>query len=297
MKSKDLVLLLSISILWGSSFLFMRVSAPVFGPVPLVLVRMLGATAVLSFVFWSASHRAVLRKHWQDIAMVGFFNNVLPFSLLSFTSTRLEAGFTSLINASTPIFAALIGLIWLHNRISRQQLLGLIIAVTGIYILSFGHLSFKAGGSGWAIMAGLVATFSYGFSINFVKTRLQHVPSEVITAGSVSFSSLLLLIPGIWLWPSASIAPIHWFNATILGCLCTGAALLMFYKLLASAGVIASASITFLIPVSAILWGYTVLHETINGKMAVAMLVTFLGTALCNQLLKLPMAKRGTSES
>ncbi|WP_428240024.1 DMT family transporter [Gynuella sp.] len=295
MKTKDLIFILIISLFWGSSFLFMRVSAPVFGPVALVMVRMVGAAFILSFIFLSAANRATLKQNWKAIAVVGLFNNVLPFVLLSFASTRLEAGFTSLINASTPVFAALIGLLWLKNRITRQQLAGLIIGVSGIYVLSMGHLSFKAGGSGWAIMAGLVATLCYGFAINLVKSRLHHVNSQVIASGSVTFSALMLLGPGLWLWPSEPIGLIHWGNALLLGFLCTGAALLMFYQLVASAGVMASASITFLIPVSAILWGYIVLHEVITFKMLIAMAITFFGTALCNRLIKWPLFKKSAA--
>ena len=122
--------LVLLSAIWGSSFLLMRVAAPEFGPVPLILVRSAGAALCFGVVFRQAENRALLRRHFVGFFLMGIVNTALPFSLLAYSTLSLEAGFTSLLNATTPMFAALIGAVLFSTPLRRPQVIGLFVAGT-----------------------------------------------------------------------------------------------------------------------------------------------------------------------
>lgn len=286
MSSNDALRLILLSSLWGLSFIFMRVAAPEFGAVPLVLVRMGIGTLLLLPLLLSLHYLQLIWQHKGPLLFLGVVNHVLPFSLLALATTRLEAGFTSLINATTPIFTALIGALFFATAIQRQQYIGLALALLGVYVLSADRLDFALGGDGWFIFAVLGATFCYGIAGNYSKTRLGHLPTRVLAAGSSAMSALVLLIPGIVLWPSDPISPLAWGNALALAALSTTLAFLLYFGLLASAGATATSTVTFLVPVSALIWGYLLLDETLNLQIITGMVITLIGTAIATKLLR-----------
>ncbi|MDM7482562.1 MAG: DMT family transporter [Halomonas sp.] len=142
------------------------------------------------------------------------------------------------------------------------------------------------GGDGWFIVAVLGATFCYGVAGNYSKTRLGHLPTRVLAAGSSAMSALVLLIPGLLLWPSEPISTLAWGNALALAVLSTAVAFLLYFGLLASAGATATSTVTFLVPVSALLWGYLLLEETLSLQVVLGMVITLMGTAVATGLLR-----------
>ncbi|WP_249976005.1 DMT family transporter [Vreelandella olivaria] len=287
MSSADAIRLLLLSSLWGLSFIFMRVAAPEFGAVPLVLVRMGIGALLLVPLLMSLHYLQLIWRHKGPLMLLGIINHVLPFSLLALATTRLEAGFTSLLNATTPIFTALLGAAFFATPVQRQQYLGLALALLGVYVLSANRLDFAIGGDGWFIVAVLGATFCYGIAGNYSKTRLSHLPTRVLAAGSSAMSALVLLIPGLLLWPSEPVSMLAWGNALALAVLSTTLAFLLYFGLLASAGATATSTVTFLVPVSALLWGYLLLDETLSLQVVVGMIITLLGTAIATKLLRI----------
>ncbi|MAP34907.1 MAG: EamA family transporter [Halomonas sp.] len=286
MSSADALRLLLLSSLWGLSFIFMRVAAPEFGAVPLVLVRMGIGALLLVPLLLSLHYLRLIWQHKGPLLLLGIVNHVLPFSLLALATTRLEAGFTSLINATTPIFTALLGAAFFATPVQRQQYVGLALALLGVYVLSANRLDFGLGGDGWFIIAVLGATFCYGIAGNYSKTRLSHLPTRVLAAGSSAMSALVLLIPGVLLWPSEPVSTLAWGNALALAMLSTTLAFLLYFGLLASAGATATSTVTFLVPVSALLWGYLLLDETLSLQVVTGMVITLLGTAIATKLLR-----------
>lgn len=285
MSTRDTLKLLLLSTLWGMSFIFMRVASPEFGVVPLILVRMgLGALLLLPLLM-SRNYLQLVRDNIGKLALLGFINHVIPFSLLALATLQLEAGFTSLINATTPIFTALIGALWFATSIQKRQYIGLATAFFGIYVLSGDRLDFDIGGDGWFILAVLGATFFYGLAGNYSKTHLSHLPVRVLAAGSCSISGLVLLIPGLMLWPEAPISGMAWASALALATLSTAVAFLLFFSVLASAGATAASTVTFLVPVSALLWGYLLLDEVLTWRILIGMAITLGGTAVATGML------------
>lgn len=287
MSPADTLRLILLSSLWGMSFIFMRVAVPEFGPVPLILVRM-GVGALLMLPLLLGRH--YLRQVWENkgkLMVLGLVNHVLPFTLLALATTRLEAGFTSLINATTPLFTALLGALFFATPVQRRQYLGLALAFLGVYVLSADRLDFALGGDGWFILAVLGATLCYGIATNFSKTYLTHLPVRVLAAGSCAMSALILLLPGLWLWPEAPISALGWGNGLALAVFSTTVAFLLYFGLIASAGATATSTVTFLVPVSALLWGYLLLDETLSLQVLAGMAITLTGTAIATRMIRL----------
>ncbi|WP_372611278.1 DMT family transporter [Halomonas sp.] len=287
MTPADTLRLVLLSSLWGMSFIFMRVAAPEFGPVPLVLVRMGIGALLLVPLLLSVHYLRLVREHWGRLFLLGLINHVLPFSLLALATTRLEAGFTSLINATTPIFTALLGALFFATPVQRQQYLGLAMALFGVYVLSADRLDFALGGDGWFILAVLGATFCYGVAGNYARMHLSHLPVRVLAAGSTAASALILLVPGLLLWPAEPISGLAWGNGLALAVLSTTVAFLLYFGLIASAGATATSTVTFLVPVSALFWGYLILDETLSLQIIAGMIITLAGTAIATRMIRL----------
>ncbi|MCH8552656.1 MAG: DMT family transporter [Natronospirillum sp.] len=288
MTTTDSLRLVLLSSLWGLSFIFMRVAVPEFGPMPLILVRMgVAALCLAPLLFMSRSYLKLFWDNKGGLFVVGLINHAMPFTLLALATTQLEAGFTSLINATTPIFTALIGALIFATPVTRQQYFGLALALFGVYILSANRLDFSVGGDGWFILAALGATVCYGIATNYSKTRLPHLPARVLAAGSVAMASLILVVPGILLWPAEPISTLAWGNALGLAVFSTTVAFLLYFGLIASAGATATSTVTFLVPVTALIWAYVLLGEVLTLQMVIGMVITLLGTAITTRLIKL----------
>lgn len=293
MTTGDALRLTLLSAIWGASFLFLRIAAPEFGPVALIFLRVAGGALVLLPVLLRADHRRVLATHTGPLFIQGLFNSALPFCLLAWATLSLEAGMTSLLNASTPIFTALLGLLWLGIPLQRSQVTGLVLGIIGIAILAGDQLGFREGGNGWAVLAVLGATCCYGVATHYAKLRFAGIPSLVVSAGSLLFSGLLLLPAGILTWPAAAPSTLAMWSAAILAVVCTAFAFVLFFDILSRTGATAAATVTFIIPIFGVLWGSLFLQEAVTLRMGVGMVVALLGTALVLKLV--PVRRTGAT--
>lgn len=287
MSPADTLRLLLLSSLWGFSFIFMRVAAPEFGPVTLIFLRMAIGALLLVPLLANRTHLRLIRDNLGPLCLLGITTTALPYTLLALATVRLDAGFTSLINAATPIATALIGAAFFATPILRAQVIGLTLALAGVAVLSAGRLDFSAGGDGWFIAAALCATVSYGIGGNYSRTRMSHLPSRVLAAGSCAVAAVVMLIPGLLLWPEVTVSNIAWSSALGLAALSTAAALLLYFRLVASAGATATSTVTMLVPVSALGWGVLLLDETITLQVLAGMVITLVGTGIATGILQL----------
>ncbi|HJW10345.1 MAG TPA: DMT family transporter [Albitalea sp.] len=287
MKTSDLAELISLAALWGASFLFMRMGAAEFGPIALAAVRVIGATLFLVPLLASRAQLGALRQHWRPIFIVGITNSALPFLCYSYAAVSITAGLLSIFNAASPLFAAVVAWLWLKDRLTPPRMLGLAIGFAGVLWLAWDKASFKPGGSGWAVLACLVATLMYGVSANYTKKRLAGVAPLAVAAGSQLSAALVLLVPGIAWWPA--VAPSHsaWLAAALLALACTGVAYVLYFRLIAHIGPANAITVTFMIPVFAVLWGWMFLGEGLTLAMVAGCVVILVGTGLTTGVLNL----------
>ncbi len=289
MKPRHLAELIALAALWGASFLFMRLGAAQFGAAPLAALRVIGASAMLlPLVAW---HRqsADLRRHWRTIGFVGLTNSALPFLCYGYAALSISAGLAAIFNAATPLFGAVIAWLWLKDRITPARALGLAIGFSGVLWLAWDKASFKPGGTGWAVVACLAATLLYGISASFAKRHLTGVPPLAVAAGSQLSAALVLALPALASWPAVTPSPLAWAAIAGLAFASTGLAYVMYFRLIAAVGPANAITVTFLVPVFAVLWGGIFLGETLTHAMVIGCAVIVLGTGLATGLLKLPV--------
>jgi drug/metabolite transporter (DMT)-like permease len=272
--------LLALGAIWGGSFLFMRVAAPDFGAIPLVETRLaLGALVLLPFL-WKA--RALFTpQRWLRVAGVAAVNSVIPFALFAWGAERAPAGIGAITNAMTVMFTSLVAFLLYGERISSRQLLGLTAGFVGVVILASG----KTGGQAvWpAALAGAAASLCYGFGINFARRYLSDLPSAATAAANL-LAGALMLAPFAWAtWPAHRIAGNSWLSAVLLGVLCSGIAFFFYYRLIARIGAARTSTVTYLIPLFAVLWAWLLLREPLTATMTLAGVLILVGVGLSQQ--------------
>ena len=284
MRLLDSLTLLFLAAIWGASFLFMRVASPEFGPIPLVLVRVgVAMLCLLPFVL-SKSNRGYLRSHARPLFLVGMLNSALPFCLFNFASLSLEAGFTSLLNATTPLFTALIGWFWWKQPLRVAQRCGLLLGVVGVAILAGDKLSFKAGGTGWAVLAGLAGATCYGIILHITRRDLADVPAPVSAGGGLIWATMVIAPFAIPMWPDVPLSITAWGCALGLALLSSALAYVLLFWLIARVGATSTATVTFIIPVFAIFWGWLFLGEQLTVRVLLGMVLTFMGTGFVTRV-------------
>lgn len=291
MKLIELTLLAAI---WGASFLFMRVATPELGPIPLIALRVGIATLVLIPALRNPAARAQFRSRLWPLFVVGVTNSAIPFSLLAYSTLSVNAGLDSVLNATTPLWAALIATLGFQVAIGRHQVAGLLIGFLGVVVLVRDTvLGASAAGVPLAIAAALLATFFYGFAVNYSKRHLAGVQPFVVAFGSQFFATIVLLPLAIAFWPSHPVSVSTWGCVAGLGVICTGFAYILFFRLVEHVGAAYAASVTFLIPVFGMIWGAVFLGERVTPMMLAGGAIILLGIAITGG--KLPWrALRGT---
>lgn len=286
----DFVVLAAI---WGASFLFMRLAVGDFGVVATAAVRVTVATLFLVPLMLAKGHGAAFRRHWWKVFLVGILNSALPFLLFAFALLSITTGLSAILNATVPLFGALVAWWWLKDRPTGSQVLGLLVGFAGVAALAWDQASFKPDAvSGiapaWAILACLLATVCYAIAASAAKRFLSGLPPLMTATGSQMGSMVFLALPALAMRP-AHVPPLQaWLALVVLGILCTGIAYVLYFRLIEQAGPARAVAVTFAIPVFAILYGALFLGEPVTSWMLMWGTVVVLGTALATGLLKLP---------
>lgn len=285
---KDSVMLVLLAAIWGGSFLFMRYSVPEFGVAPLIFLRVgLAALFLLPLLLWQGK-LAGLKKVWHLSFINGWTNSAIPFCLIAYSLLTLSSGFASILNAVTPIATAIVGLVWLGERMPRLKSIGMLIGIAGVTLLAWNKLYVSQDDTvqvALAIAAGVVATLFYAISAIFTKRYLNGVDSMVLSTGSMLGASLLLLPLALIYWPDQSPSMLSWLSAIALAIVCSALAYLMFFRLIHTVGPARATTVTFIVPVFGMLWGATLLNEEVSMFMLLASAVTLLGTGLATGVI------------
>ncbi|MFT4064028.1 DMT family transporter [Paraburkholderia sp.] len=296
MKAKNLLQLLILAALWGASFLFIRVGVTDFGVAPLMALRV-GIGAVFLAIVLIARRplrqsASVLRTRALPLLMVGILNSAAPFCLFAYAELTLPAGVTSVINASAPLWGALVGFLWLRDRLSALRTLGLAVGFLGVLMLVWNQIAAPDGSSAapltiaLAAAAALGATLLYGVAANYTKRYLTGVDALSVATGTMIGATIVLLPLAVIYWPAAPISPRAWGAVLALGVFCTGVAYMLFFHLIAVAGPARAIAVTFVIPIFGILWGALFLGETVSPGMLEGCVVILVGTALATGVIK-----------
>lgn len=288
MKRRDIIDLVLLGALWGASFLFQRIAVPAFGALPLAAVRIaVAALILLPLLVWRGG-LADLRQRPGSFLMLGALNTAVPFVLFAWALLTITAGVAAILNATAPMFAALVAWAWMRERPGALQALGLLIGFGGVLWLVSARAGLDVEGIRWPIVAGLAACLCYGIAGNYARRSFASVSPLAMATGSQITATLLLLPFAIWTWPASMPGTRDWAAALVLGVFCTGLAYLLFFRLLTHVGAARAMTVTFLIPAFAMIWGRLFLHEPITLSMLLGCAVVLLGTAIATGLVRGP---------
>ncbi|MGH8779349.1 DMT family transporter [Paraburkholderia sp.] len=296
MNPANIAQLLVLAALWGASFLFIRVGVADFGVAPLMAVRVgIGALFLLILMVARRPLREsldTLRTHVWPLLIVGILNSAAPFCLFAYAELTLSAGVTSVINATTPLWGALVAYLWLRDRLTALRVLGLVVGFAGVLMLVWDQIATPHGASATpattALAAGaaLGATLLYGIAANATKRYLTGVDALTVAAGTMTGATIVLLPLAVIWWPATPVSPGAWGAVLGLGLACTGVAYMLFFHLIAVIGPARAITVTFVIPIFGILWGTLFLHESVSIGMVEGCAVILVGTALATGAVK-----------
>ncbi|MGC1309907.1 MAG: DMT family transporter [Phormidesmis sp.] len=290
MRFSDAAELLLLAAVWGGSFLFMRIAAPVLGPVWLIEIRVLLAGLLLLPLVMRLGLLRELRKHWVALLMVGCFNSALPFVLLAFASIALPVGFTAILNGTVPLFGMVVGALWLKERLTGDRMAGFVIGFIGVVVLVGWQVTTATPAFWLAVSAGLLAALMYAISAPYIKQTLAGVPPIAVTVGS-QLSAALLLLPAMPLTiPTQALAEGVSTDVilSILGLvvLSTAFAYILYFRLIQNIGSTRALTVAYLIPMFAILWGALALGEAVTVSILLGCGLVLVGTATANGLFR-----------
>lgn len=276
MRRIDLFRLILLATIWGGSFFFMRILAPVLGALWTVEVRVaLAGTAMLAFLLLTG--RGIdMRMHWRQYLLLGVLNSAIPFALFSYAALTIPAGYSAIINASSPLWGALIGAVVLNETLSARKIAGLVIGLAGVaFLVRLGPVNFT---HEVALAAGACATAALCYAIAGVyskKAAQRIAPSQMATGSQLG--AALVILPFLQLAPvRADITPFVMLIAAALALLCSAVAYFIYFRLMADIGPTRALTVTFLVPLFAGAWGSLFLDEEITLTMLLgcAMVVT-----------------------
>src|SRR6188768_4162688 len=229
MSLASIIDFVALAAIWGASFLFMRLAVGEFGPVAAAAVRVGVATVFLLPLMLAKGHGATFRRHWWKVGLVGVLNSGLPFLLFAFALLSITTGLSAILNATVPLFGALVAWLWLKDRPSGTRVLGLVIGFAGVAALAWDKASFRPDPAtgiapAWAVLACLLATICYAIAASATKRFLSGLPPLVTATGSQLGATLALALPALWLRPEKMPGVQAWMALVVVGVLCTGIA-------------------------------------------------------------------------
>jgi drug/metabolite transporter (DMT)-like permease len=266
MAFRDLARLLLLAGLWGGSFAFMRVAVPVLGPVWLAFARV--ALAFLALFALALARRAVppFLAHGRDYVVIGVANSALPFALFCYAEQYVGASIAAILNATSPFFAAAVAALWLKEALTLRKLGGMALGLAGVVLLVGWSVQAPAGMMLPATLACLGAALCYGVASVYVKRRMAGVPSFAVALYS-QLAAAAVLAPLLPFVPRPGpLTPLVIGNTLALALASTALAYLLYFRLITTIGPARALTVTFLVPVFGVLWGFVFLGEPVTAN-------------------------------
>jgi Predicted permease, DMT superfamily len=283
MGSAEWAMLIALSILWGGSFLFIGIAVKAVPPLTIVLARVGIAALALNLVLRLSGQRLPLDgRVWAAFAVMGFLNNLIPFSLIVWGQARIPSGVASVLNAMTPVFTVIVAhFLTSDEKLTGNRLAGVALGLAGVAVMIGPAALAGAGADVIGAFAVLLAALSYAFS-GIYGRRFRGfglsplvVATGQLTATTMMMAPLALVVEQPWTLTAPGPGPVAAIVALALAS--TALAYILFFRILTAAGAVNLSLVTLLIPVSAVLFGAAFLGETIAMRQLAGMGLIGLG--------------------
>ncbi len=284
MTPKDLASLIALGVLWGASFLFIRVAVPALGPFALVELRVTLAVLALLAYGIAIGRLPKLRAHWRRFAVLGAVNSAIPFSLIAFAEIELTASLAAILNPTTVLFTALVAVIWTGEALTAGKAAGVVLGVVGVAVLVGWDPVAVTGAVLLSIGAMLLASLSYAVGATYAKLAFADLPPLTMTVGQQAGASVLLLAPAAASLPGVNISVAAGLSVLGLAVLSTAVAYILYFRLIESVGPTSTVTVTFLVPVFGLLFGVLLLEEPFGPGTLAGLGLILLSVALVTGL-------------
>ena len=277
MSRRDLGLLLLLSAIWGSSFLFIKVGVDELEPAVVVLGRTVVGALVLLPLLIGRGGLGVLRGHVRTLVLLGGLNNALPFWLLGFAETRIDSGLTAVIQAAAPVFTVVLAA-WIDRsqRVRRARLAGIGVGFLGVVLL----VGIQEGGQLVGALAVIGTAACYAVSVLVAGRTVRSLPPLQVSIGQLAAGALIIAPFGLAQAPSEPPSAGAIAAVVALGALGSGVAYLLYFALIASAGASRAILVTYLVPAFALVYGAVLLDEPVTTSSLVGLALILGGTTL-----------------
>lgn len=280
MNYKQFLLLLFISGLWGGSFVFMKILTPIFGPILTSSLRLMFASLFLFIFYFSSKYKMKWKGNLKFYLIIGVLNSAIPFILYSFASLNIDASLSVVLNSTSPMFGALFGYLLLSNKLSKIQIIGLLVGSVGVIVvtsITFGDGSIYVVLS---ILSCILAALLYGFSGSYIKKYTKDIDSKSLTLGSLFFGSLVLLPFAFFFNFEKAIEFNHILLLITFGIMGTSVPYLIYYKLIKDIGSMKALTVTYLMPVFGVIWAFIILSEVPKYNVYIGSIIILMGVYL-----------------
>lgn len=280
MSGYDLVRLAGLAGIWSLQYIFLRLAVPVFGTAPVAEGRALFGALFLVIATTMLGQRIRPVENWKTYLPVCLTNNVVPFACFAYAATVLPASYLSIINATVPLWTAVLAVWLIGERLGPRRALGFALGIVGVALtVNLGPVEFTTRSLIGAI-AGLVGSASWAWAGVMIKQKSAGLPAIAFAAGSIGYGALLML--PFWL---ATPPPAAWTleaSASLLavGVICSGAGYLALFTLVRDIGPSRALSTGFIVPILGVLWGWLLLDEVVTAPMIIGGALVLLAMGL-----------------
>jgi drug/metabolite transporter (DMT)-like permease len=280
MGARDLGYLILLGMLWGGSFLFIRIGVPELGPFVLVELRVGIAAVALALCAVILGRLPKVRARWKQFAILGTVNAAIPFSLISAAEIHLTASLAAILNSTTVMFTALVAAVWMGDPLTARKVVGVVMGIVGVAVL----VGWDPIALNWAVVlsvgAMLAASLSYALAAVYTKRMFAGSPPLAIAIGQQTAASMLLLPLAAASLPAERPSAAATISVLALALLSTAVAYMLYYRLIENVGPTSTTTVTLLVPVFGLLLGVLILNEPFGLGTLVG-----LGTILCSVAL------------
>lgn len=283
MRAKEVASLLAMGALWGGSFAFQRVLVPLFGPLPNTFLRLIFASFSLLAYCLLTRHRLEFKGRIWTFVVLGIVSSALPYTLFAVGAKELSTAILAVLNATAPLFGAVFSAIWLREKVSTTQLMGLFVGAIGVAIVSQVWNGHMGQGALIGVLACLVASACYGLAGVFVVLWAKDVPSLTLATAGQLFGGIALAPLAAATWPRDALPSWSWPMIAVFGVLCSATPYVLYMWLIGKVGATRSLTVTYLIPVFGCVWGLVLLHEPLTLVQVLGGLVILVGTYLVSR--------------
>lgn len=281
---KTMMATLALAAIWGGSFPFIRLAVRAFGPLPLMAGRTLIAAVLLAAVMAALRRPLGLRRYAPRLLVLGLMNAAIPFTLIAAAELHLSASLAATLNATVPMFTAVLSVFWLGESLSVRRVMGLALGIAGVAVLVGWEPAALTPVFLWSVAAMLAAALCYAFGGVFAKKYLADAPAPTLALGQQLAAGAWLLLPALWQRPAHVPAMSAIWALVALSVVCTAGAYLLYFYLIARVGPIKTYTVTYLIPLFGMLWGAAFLGETLSRGMFAGLALILASLALVNDV-------------